>query len=55
MLENQFGFMQGRSIMEASHFIRNLMEYYKDRTRDLHMVFIDMEKSYNKIPSEELW
>jgi len=33
--ENQFGFMSGRSIIEAIHLIRRLMEFYKDRKRDL--------------------
>ena len=37
--ENQFGFRSGRSTIEAIHLICRLMEFYKDRKRDL--VFID--------------
>ena len=47
---NQFGFMFGRSTMEAIFLIRQVMERYKEQNKDLHMVFIDLEKAYNKIP-----
>nr|GEU68438.1 retrovirus-related Pol polyprotein LINE-1 [Tanacetum cinerariifolium] len=52
VLENQFGFMPGRSTTEAIHLLRSLMDKYRERQRDLHMAFLDLEKAYDSVPHD---
>jgi hypothetical protein len=48
--ENRFGFMPGISTMEAIFLIRQLMERCKEQKKDLHMIFIDLQKACDKVP-----
>jgi len=53
-LENQFDFMPGKPITEAIYLLIRLMGLYRDRKVDLHMVFIDLKKAYDRVSHEVL-
>ena len=55
VLENQFGFMPGRLTMEAIYLLRRVIEKYREKKRDIHMVFIDLEKAYDSAAWDLLW
>ncbi|KAI0496953.1 hypothetical protein KFK09_023279 [Dendrobium nobile] len=54
-LQNQFGFMPGRPTIEVIYLLRDLMEKYRENEENLHLIFIDLKKAYDKVPREVLW
>ena len=45
IFENQFGFMLWSSTIEAIFSLRQLMEKYRVKKKNIPMVFIDLKKS----------
>ncbi len=53
--DQQFGFMLGCSTTDAIFGLQQLMEKRREGQQELHCVFIDLEKAYNRVPREEVW
>ena len=41
--------------MEAIFLIRQVMKRYREKKKNIHMVFIDLKKAYDKIPRNVMW
>ena len=52
--KQQYGFMPGKGTADALFTLRMLMEEYREGQRELHCVFVDLEKTYNRVSREEL-
>ena len=46
--KNQFGFMPRWSTMEDIFLFRCLIKKYREAPKDLHVIFIDPEKAYDR-------
>ena len=53
--DEQFGFMPGRGTTDAIFAVRQLMEKHREKQKGLHMVFIYLEKAYDRVPRQEVW
>ena len=53
--EQQFGFVPGRSTINAIICLRMLLEKRTEGQTAVHCAFNDLEKAYDRISREELW
>ena len=53
--KQHYGFMPGKGTTQAMFALRMLMEKYRKGQRELHYVFADLKKTYDRVPREELW
>lgn len=49
VLDNQFNFISEWSTVEAKYFLRRLIEGFKENKREIHLLFIDLEKDNDRI------
>ena len=53
--KQQCRFMPGKETTNAMFALRILMEKYGEGQRELHCVFVNLEKAYDKVPRKERW
>ena len=53
--KQQYKFMPGKGTTDAIFALRMLLEKYREGQRELHCVFVGLEKAYNRVPRKELW
>ena len=46
----QFGFMPGRSTLDAIFILRKMKESYFEKNRKLFICFLDFEKAFDRVP-----
>ena len=51
----QFGFRKGRGCTDAIFALRQLCERSIEYNQDLHLVFLDQEKAFDRVNRDKLW
>ena len=46
----QFGFMPGKSTVDAIFILRRMQESYLEKNRKLFICFVDLEKTFDRVP-----
>ena len=51
----QFGFSAGKGTVDAIFIIRQVQEKFLDKKKELWLAFVNLKKSFDRVPREVLW
>ena len=46
----QFGFMPGKSTIDAIFIAHQIQEKYREKKKDIYFTFVDLEKDFDRVP-----
>ncbi|VDP37453.1 unnamed protein product [Heligmosomoides polygyrus] len=52
---NQCGFVAGCGTVDAIHAVRLLIEEHREKQKPVHLAFLDLEKTFHRVPREVIW
>ena len=52
--KQHYVFMPGKETNDVVFALRMLMKKYREGQKELHYVFMDLQKAYDRVPTEEL-
>ena len=52
--ENQFGFQQGKSTVDAIFIVRQLQEKFRAKKTELFHIFVGLEKTFDHVPRKAI-
>ena len=53
--QEQGGFKSGRGCTDQIFVLKQMVEKYREKRKEMHVVFMDLEKVYDKVCREALW
>lgn len=55
MSECQYGFIRGRSTVDAIHVVKQVMEKCHEHDIDIHLLFVDFRQAFDRVIRKELY
>ena len=53
--KEQGGFRSGRGCIDQIFVLKQWIKKYREKRKELHVAFMNMEKAYDKVCREALW